>query len=194
MDFKLVVIGASLGGLKALAAILSGLPPNFSLPIALVQHRTRDGGDSLRSALQLSSKLVLEEPDDKAEIKPGRVYLAPPNYHLLVENGHFALSTDAPVEYSRPSIDVLFESAALAYGESLIGIVLTGANRDGARGAKVVKDCGGYLVVQDPLTAESPIMPEAALAQVQADRVLPLEDIAPALVQVVRSTFSEMRP
>lgn len=186
MDFKLVVIGASLGGLKALVAILSKLPANFPLPVAIVQHRTRENGDSLRATLQVISNLVLEEPDDKAEIRPGRVYLAPPNYHLLVEKGHFALSTDSPVEYSRPSIDVLFESAALAYGASLIGVVLTGANRDGARGARVIKDCGGYVIVQDPLTAESPTMPEAALALAEADQVLALEEIGNALVRAAQ--------
>ena len=184
MDFKLVVIGASLGGLKALASILSELPADFPLPIAIVQHRTRDNGNSLRSILQLISNLTLEEPNDKAEIKPGRVYLAPPNYHLLVEKGHFALSTDPPVEYSRPSIDVLFESAALAYGASLIGIILTGANRDGARGASLIKHYGGYVIVQDPQTAESPAMPEAVLGMTPVDRVLPLEEIAAALVQI----------
>jgi two-component system chemotaxis response regulator CheB len=169
--------------MKALATILSELPANFQLPIAVVQHRTRDTGDSLRATFQLASNLELEEPDDKTRIRPGRVYLAPPNYHLLVEKGHFALSTDPPVEYSRPSIDVLFESAALAYGPGLIGVVLTGANRDGARGASAIKECGGYLIVQDPLTAESRTMPEAALAMAQVDRVLALEEIATALVQ-----------
>jgi two-component system chemotaxis response regulator CheB len=137
--------------------------------------------------LQLESRLLLEEPEDKAEIKPGRVYLAPPDYHLLVENGYFALSIDTPVECSRPSIDVLFESAALAYGRRLIGVVLTGANRDGARGASAIKEGGGYVIVQDPITAKSPAMPEAALTVTQVDRVLALEEIAAALVKVVNN-------
>ena len=183
MGFKLVVIGTSLGGLKALAAILSELPADFRLPIAIVQHRTRDNGDTLRATLQLVSRLTLEEPDDKAEIKPGRVYLAPPNYHLMVEEGHFALSTDPPVEYSRPSVDVLFESAAIAYGPDLIGVVLTGANRDGGRGACAIKERGGYLIVEDPRTAESPVMPKAALALTPVDQVLPLGEITAALVE-----------
>ncbi len=190
MDFNLIVIGASLGGSKALAAILRGLPANFQPPIVIVQHRTRETSDGLRSLYQVSSRLVLEEPDDKAEIKPGRVYLAPPNYHLLVEEGHFALSTEGPVEYSRPSIDVLFESAAFVYGPGLIGVVLTGANRDGARGASAIKKCGGYLIVQDPLTAESPIMPGAVLALTQVNQILSLEKIAAALVQVASTKSS----
>lgn len=180
MGFKLVVIGTSLGGLKALATLLGQLPADFPLPVAVVQHRTRETGDTLRIILQAETSLRMEEPDDKAEIRPGRVYLAPPNYHLLVEPGHFALSTDPPVEYSRPSVDLLFESAAVAYGPDLIGVILTGANRDGKSGACAIKERGGRLIVQDPSTAESPVMPEAALPW--ADRVLRLEEIAAALV------------
>jgi two-component system chemotaxis response regulator CheB len=185
MDFKLVVIGASLGGLKALATLLGQLPADFPLPVAIVQHRTRETGDTLRTVLQFETSLRLVEPDDKAEIAPGRVYLAPPNYHLLVEQGYFALSTDPPVEFSRPSVDVLFESAAYTCGPKLLGVILTGANRDGARGACSIKERGGYLIVQDPQTAECPIMPEAALPW--ADVVLNLEEIAGALVKSAMS-------
>ncbi|MDB5081387.1 MAG: CheB methylesterase [Chloroflexi bacterium] len=184
MDYKLVVVGASLGGFDALTTILENLPGNFKLPIVVVQHRTRDTGDTLRANIQLRSHLLLVEPDDKTEITPGKVYLAPPNYHLLVEKGYFALSIDPPVEYSRPSIDVLFESAAIAFGPALIGVVLTGSNRDGAKGVSLVKEYGGYVIVQDPLTAESKTMPEAALALSQVDRVLPLEEIPLALAEL----------
>ncbi len=125
--------------------------------------------------------------DDKQWIKPGTVYLAPANYHLLVERGHFELSVDDAVAYSRPSVDVLFESAADAYGASLAAVVLTGANRDGARGVARVKEKGGFVIVQDPKTAEAPSMPEAAIAAARVDRILPLERIGPFLVELCRS-------
>jgi two-component system chemotaxis response regulator CheB len=128
--------------------------------------------------LQRSSGLPVSEPDDKEPIARGRVYLAPRDYHLLIEGRHFALSTEAPVCYARPSIDVLFESAADAYGKDVIGVILTGKNRDGARGLAAIKKCGGLAVVEDPATAEAREMPEAALAATIVDRVLPLGGIA----------------
>ncbi|HMA36074.1 MAG TPA: chemotaxis protein CheB [Chloroflexia bacterium] len=178
MAFELVVVGASLGGLAAVEAVLSGLPATFPLPVAIVQHcRPGDGGTRC-AVLQGRSVLPVDEVDDKADIRAGRVYLAPPDYHLLVEPGAFALSTAAPVAYSRPSIDVLFESAAAAYGAAVIGVVLTGANQDGMRGAVQIARQGGVVIVQDPGTAESPTMPAAALRAVPAARVLPLPEIA----------------
>ena len=182
--FDLIVIGCSLGGMHALETILSALPPEFPTPIAVVQHRYRTSNESLPAFFRTKTKLNVVDVEDKQYIKPGRVYLAPANYHLLVEEGSFSLSVDEAVAYSRPSVDVLFESAADAYRERLIGVVLTGANEDGARGAARIKRNGGFVVVQDPKTAEAPSMPEAAIAQARVDRILPLERIGPFLVEL----------
>jgi two-component system chemotaxis response regulator CheB len=178
---RIVVIGTSAGGLAALQVLLPGLSQDFPCPLILVQHRGREAGSGLCDFLQRSSRLPLSEPEDKEPVAPGRVYLAPRDYHLMIEGRHFALSTEAPVCYARPSIDVLFESAAYAYGKDVIGIVMTGKNRDGARGLSIIKSCGGLALIEDPKTAESREMPEAALAAVLPDRVLPLAEIAPFL-------------
>jgi two-component system chemotaxis response regulator CheB len=183
-----VVIGTSAGGLAALQVLLPGLPQDFPWPVILVQHRGREAGSGLCDFLQKSSGLPVLEPEDKETIAPGRVYLAPRDYHLLIEGRHFALSTDAPVCYARPSIDVLFESAADAYGKGVIGVILTGKNRDGARGLAAIKGGGGLAVIEDPATAESREMPEAALAATVADRVLPLAEIAPCLNDLCAAT------
>jgi two-component system chemotaxis response regulator CheB len=139
MTFQLVVVGASLGGLQALEVLLAGLPRNFPVPVAIVQHRHKSSDDKLRMMLQQYTPLVVIEPQDKEEIVPGCIYLAPADYHLMIEAGSdsvpypcFSLSTDAPVTYARPSIDVLFETAADTYAEKLIGVLLTGANHDGS--------------------------------------------------------------
>ena len=184
MAFELVVVGASLGGLHALEDILAGLSKSWTVPIAIIQHRHKDSDDTLSRLLQQYSALPLKEAEDKEVIVPGQVYLAPADYHLLVEPGRFALSTEAPVLYARPSIDVLFESAADAYAEKVIGVILTGANHDGAQGIAKIKERGGLTVVQDPATAESPNMPEAAIAAVEIDWIMPLLDIAPLLVNL----------
>lgn len=184
MAFELIVVGTSLGGLRALEILLSGLPKSFPVSIAIVQHRHKTSDNTLKTLLQQYSALTLKEPEDKEVVVPGRVYLAPADYHLLVETGSFALSTEAPVSYARPSIDVLFESAADAYAQRVIGVILTGANQDGAQGLAKIKACGGLTVVQEPATAESRTMPEAALASVAVDWVLPLEDIASFLLNL----------
>jgi two-component system, chemotaxis family, protein-glutamate methylesterase/glutaminase len=181
MSHELIVIGTSLGGLSALEILFGGLPSEFSLPIAVVQHRGVESDETLALLLQVHCALPVIEPDDKDPIEGGRVYLAPPDYHLLVDRGCFALSTEPKVCYARPSIDVLFESAANSYREGVIGVVLTGASRDGAQGLAKIKERGGLAVVQDPREAESPTMPEAAIARVKVDRVLPLPEIAPFL-------------
>jgi two-component system chemotaxis response regulator CheB len=180
--YELIVIGASLGGLEALTTLLSGLPEDFPLPVVIVQHRAAESDDPLRELLQQRCAVPVSEGEDKETTLPGRVYLAPADYHLLVENGNFALSTEAPVLYARPSIDVLFESAADAYGEKVIGVILTGASAGGARGVSTIKKRGGMIVVQDPATAESPVMPDAAIAAADVDRILPIAEIAPFLV------------
>jgi two-component system, chemotaxis family, protein-glutamate methylesterase/glutaminase len=182
--YEIVVIGTSWGGLSALSAIISGLPSTFALPIVVVQHRSPDAPGFLAELLQTRTGLCVVEVDDKRAITPGYVFVAPPNYHLLIERGFFSLSTDAPVRYSRPSIDVTFVSAADEYGRRTIGVVLTGANEDGALGLKRIADRGGYAIVQDPESAEGPVMPRAALRSVPRARVIPLERIATHLVSI----------
>jgi two-component system chemotaxis response regulator CheB len=175
--YEIVVVGTSLGGLNALGTILGGLPQAFPLPLVIVQHRGRETHDGLAEFLAGGSALPVTEPRDKQPILPGRAYLAPADYHLLVERGYLTLSTEAPVQFARPSIDVLFESAADSYGSHVIGVVLTGANSDGARGAARILQQGGLVVAQEPTTAESPIMPESAIAQ-GVRYICPLREIA----------------
>ncbi|MEY2475499.1 MAG: two-component system, chemotaxis family, protein-glutamate methylesterase/glutaminase [Actinomycetota bacterium] len=185
---ELVVLGASWGGLRAIGIVLGGLPVDFEAIIVAAQHRAASSTDALARVLQNSSTLPVRDIEDKEALVPGNVYLAPADYHLIVEHGHLALSLDARVQHSRPSIDVLFESAARAYGAGVAAVVLTGANADGADGLRAVKRAGGFTIVQDPRTAESPVMPEAAIASGAADKVLPLSDIAAFLVELCRTT------
>ena len=181
---QLVVVGASLGGMRALAALLGGLPGEFPAPLAIVQHRTADSTKVLCGFLQEHSRLPVSEIEDKQPILPAQVYLAPADYHALVEAGAFALSTEAPILYARPSIDVLFESAADAYAERTLGIVMTGASQDGAQGLARIKQRGGLALVQSPDTAQCAVMPEAAIAATQVDWILPLTEIGPHLVSL----------
>jgi two-component system chemotaxis response regulator CheB len=178
---EIVVVGTSRGGLKAIQALLSALDDRFTLPIVIVQHRGKDLETGLSEYLGRSSQLPVSEPEDKEPILQGHVYLAPRDYHLLIENASFALSTDLPVGFARPSIDVLFESAAEEYKERTIGVILTGTNQDGARGLAAIKAHGGVTLVEDPVTAAHPEMPAAALARTNPDWVLTLQEIAPCL-------------
>lgn len=183
LRFKIIVIGTSLGGLKAIQTILSVLPVKFSAPVVIVQHRKPSSdSDILTNLLQSNCALPVVEVEDKMMLDQGQVYLAPPDYHLLVEEGQLSLSTEAPVNFARPSIDVLFESAAIAYGENIIGILLTGANTDGAIGLKTIRQCGGLTIIQDPKTAEASDMPFGALELDAADQIMPLDEIGPLLV------------
>jgi two-component system chemotaxis response regulator CheB len=178
MSCELVVIGTSWGGLAALRRLLAGVPDELDVPIVIAQHRSPGSlAGGLEALLQRTVARRVHEAADKDPIERSLVYLAPPDYHLLVERGSFALSTDERVQFARPSIDVLFESAADAYGESVVGVILTGANRDGAAGLRRIADRGGVAIVQDPETAEQREMPDAALAATSAT-VLPIEDIA----------------
>jgi two-component system, chemotaxis family, protein-glutamate methylesterase/glutaminase len=179
---RLVAIGASAGGLHALFQILRQLPRDFPGSLAIVQHRRADASSLLRELLAHKTCLPVLEPCHGDPLLPGHVYLAPPDYHLLVEPGHVALSIDPPSSCSRPSIDVLFESAAAAYRHRAIAVVLTGANADGARGALRLARVGAPVIVQDPATAESPTCPAAALALVPDASVLPLAEIAARLI------------
>jgi two-component system chemotaxis response regulator CheB len=163
-------------------AILSALPAETDAAVVIAQHRTSDAVEGgLAGLLGHRAHLPVEDADDKTSIEPGHVYLAPPDYHLLVQRGYFSLSTDDRVHFARPSIDVLFESAADAYGERVVGVILTGANEDGAAGLARIKQVGGVAVVQDPRTAARREMPGAALAATAADGVLPLDEIGPFL-------------
>lgn len=181
MALRLAVVGGSWGGLDALGRLLTALRPS-GMAVAAALHRSPNGPEgALVSYLRARTRLPVVEAEDKQAIEPGHVYLAPADYHLLVEPGRFALSIDAPVQYSRPSIDVLFESAADAYGAEAAAVVLTGANDDGCRGMAAVKRQGGVTLVQDPATAVRREMPDAAVATGLADHVLPVEEIAARL-------------
>ena len=181
---EIVVVGVSLGGLDAVRALIGGLPEHFPVPVAIAQHRYARSGADLLDILRAATPLPVVEPDDKEPLLPGHVYIAPPDYHLLLARGWCELSIDPPVCYARPSADVLFESAADAYGPATIAIVLTGANEDGANGAALIAARGGTILVQNPATARAPRMPHAALARVTTAEVLHLEDIAPRLVDL----------
>jgi two-component system, chemotaxis family, protein-glutamate methylesterase/glutaminase len=193
MGCELIVMGASWGGLHALEGIFGALPERFRTPIAVAQHRAARSSttgslpDLLGSGARHHQVL---EPSDKEPIESGRIYLAPADYHLLVEPYGFALSTDAAVQHSRPSIDVLFESAADTYGDRLAAVILTGANHDGAEGIKRIRRRGGLTVAQEPATAERSTMPAAAIATGAVQHVLPLEEIAPLLVSTSEDSRS----
>ena len=179
------MIGTSWGGLDAVSRILDGLDDAVRQPIVVVQHRSAESEDgALAHLLSHHTRRIVADPDDKTELEPYHVYLGPPNYHVLVEEGHIALSTDEPVQYARPSIDVMLESAAESYRERCIGVVLTGANDDGARGLARVAELGGTAIVQDPADATRDEMPRAALAAVPSARVARAAEIAPLLVEL----------
>ena len=191
----LVVIGASWGGLHAVSAILAALPRDFDTPVAIVQHRAKESDGLLVGLLQSVTTLKVCDVEDKEPIRTGHVYVAPPDYHLLVDDDHFSLSMDAAVRYSRPSIDVALASAADSGGAAAIGVLLTGANDDGARGLRHIVDKGGRAIVQDPATAEVRTMPEAgirALAGAPRDRwsVAPLLEIAARIAAVAATPAS----
>jgi two-component system, chemotaxis family, protein-glutamate methylesterase/glutaminase len=185
---ELVVIGCSLGGLEAIQGLLGALPPSMPAMV-IVQHRLAGDEDRLTRLLRGHSRMPVIEPDDKTPITPGHVYIAPADYHLLVELGWFSLSVDPPVKHARPSIDVLFDTAARAYGARVIGVVLTGASDDGADGAKMIRDRGGTIIVQDPATAMSPIAPKSAIARAGADKVRTLDELPGTL-----TTLCGVRP
>jgi two-component system chemotaxis response regulator CheB len=193
-SYQLVVIGCSLGGMHAIQTVLSHLPQDFCVPIVVAQHRHRNSNEGLPAYFRRHTHFDVADADDKQWIEPSHVYLAPADYHLLIERngdrGELHLSCEDAVRHSRPSIDVLFESAADAYGRDLIGVVLTGSNEDGMRGAKRIKERGGVVVVQDPLTAEAPEMPSAVAAAVEVDQVLPLEGIASYLDEACRTAVA----
>lgn len=178
MSYEVIAIGASWGGLQAVGTLLREIPDELEPAIVIAQHRSPESSRGvLESLLQLQSKRPVSEPGDKDPVEPRHVYVAPADYHLLVDGGRFSLSVDERVQFARPSIDVLFESVAVGYREKAIGIVLTGANEDGAAGLAAIKRNGGVGIVQDPGQAEKRAMPDAAIAASVADAILPLEDM-----------------
>jgi two-component system chemotaxis response regulator CheB len=185
MHYEAIVIGVSSGGMNALKIIFSALPADFSTPIIIVQHVGANSDSQWINLLNEKSNLNLKEADEKEKIEKGKVYFAPPNYHLLIEKDKtFSFTIDERVSFARPSIDVLFESAAEAYKKKLIGVVLTGSNHDGTKGIKRIKECGGLAIIQDPETADSPYMPKSAIDAIEPDYILSLEDIVELLIKI----------
>jgi two-component system chemotaxis response regulator CheB len=183
--YKAIVMGVSAGGLSVLSKLFPCLPERFPLPVIVVQHVAVTAHRHIYIHFNNKCTLTIKEADDKEEIRPGFVYFAPPDYHLLIERDEtFSLSIDARVNYSRPSIDVLFESAVYAWSSGLIGILLTGANNDGAHGMWLIKEHGGLTIAQDPATAEYPVMPQAAIDEVAVDKILPIEGIGEFLMKL----------
>jgi two-component system chemotaxis response regulator CheB len=179
---RAVVVGTSAGGVEALSTLLPALPPGLRPPLFVVLHVPRDRPSLLVDLLGRRCAVPVVEAEDKMPVQEGTVYVAPPDYHLLIDEGpRLSLSVDPPVNFSRPSIDVLFESAADVFGAGLVGIILTGASRDGASGLRAIRDAGGATVVQAPQDARVPFMTEAAIREIPVDHVLPLEGIAALL-------------
>jgi len=183
-----IVIGCSAGGLTALQRLLPNLDRKLAVPVLICCHTGSSNVSLLVELLARASSLPVVEAAERAPADPGVVHVAPSGYHLLVEaNQHFSLSIDAKVAYARPSIDVLFETAADAWGEGLVAVLLTGANSDGANGLLAVRQAGGYAIVQDPHTAEANVMPLAGLERAGADACLPLDAIASRLNELCLS-------
>jgi two-component system, chemotaxis family, protein-glutamate methylesterase/glutaminase len=183
----LVAIGASWGGLYALMELLGSLPADFHAPVVVVQHRGHDSDDTrLAHVLGRHTTLPVADAEDKGRIAPTRIYLAPADYHLIVTREHFELTLDEAVHYSRPSIDVLFESVADAFGDKAVAVLLTGYGKDGAAGLARVRDAGGMTIVQEPKSALQPAMPQAGIDAGGAVEVLSLEAIGPRLVELCK--------
>ena len=186
MPCGLIAIGGSLGALKTLEVVLGGLPRSLAVPVVVVLHRDESDPSDLAAWLDHACLLPVSEVEDKEAVLAGHVYISPAGYHTLLDDGWFSLSTEPQVNSARPSIDVLFESAADAYGAGVVAVVLTGASMDGARGAGRVVERGGSVIVQDPATARAGLMPRAAAEAAPACKVMPLERIAPYLVEFCR--------
>lgn len=184
VGFAVVAVGCSWGGLAAASVVLESLPADLAAAVVIVQHRLHAPSD-LAPLLRLHTTWEVCEADDKESLSAGRVHLAPPGYHLLVDGDRFALSTEAPENNSRPSVDVFFESVAESFGPRVVGVILTGANADGARGLEAIVRHGGAVVVQDPSTAEKRAMPDAAIAAVPDAKVVPLGDVSRVVVEAV---------
>lgn len=185
---ELIVVGASAGGVSALMALLAPLPPIFPVPVVAILHLLPRRESRLGHVLGSLLAMPVREPRDKEVIEPGHVYVAAPDYHLLIEQDRsFSFSSEPAVSFARPSIDVLMTSAADAYGPSLAGVLLTGANMDGAEGMAAIKARGGLTLVQDPADADVRTMPEAAIQRCRPDHILPLRDMPPLLLRLARA-------
>lgn len=185
-SYDVVALGASWGGVEVLSSLIASLPADWRTPIVIVQHQHPYAGTALQRILTRLTTLPVIDVEDKDKMAPAHVYIAPANYHLLIEqDGYFSLSVEAPVNFSRPSIDVTFGALARVYQQRCIGVVLTGANDDGAEGTRMIKAAGGYTIAQQPESAEAPIMPEAAIATGAVDAVLTPQEIVPALLQLL---------
>ncbi len=185
MKYEAVVIGVSAGGLEALSRILPCLPVDFPVPVIVVQHLSSAAGVRLPRILDEKCQVRVRQAEEKEDLRDATVYVAPADYHILVEEDRtLSLTVDDRISYARPSVDVLFESAAEVYNKSLIGVVLTGAGRDGSDGLRKIAEYGGLTVVQDPETAEAPLMPESASKAVSVAQVVHLDDIGPLLVEL----------
>jgi len=185
MKYKAIVIGSSTGGFYALKRIITALPEGFELPILIVQHISSNSDNFMAKYLDNLSNVRVKEADEKEKILPSNVYIAPPNYHMLMEEDFtISLSTEQKRNYARPSVDVLFETAALACGDRLIGVVLTGANNDGAKGLLAIKTAGGLTMVQNPDESEAYLMPQSAIDVAAPHFVLSLDEITNKLVEL----------
>jgi len=183
--YKLITIGVSAGAMEALSVIIPKLPATFSIPVVIIQHISPHSDNYMTRYLNTISDIYVKEVDEKEKVRPGVVYTAPPNYHVLLEDDEtFSLSVDERINFARPSIDVFFESAADVYRSLLMGVILTGANNDGSKGLKFIKKMGGTTIVQDPKTADVDGMPKAALESTKVDYILPLEEIGPFLAKL----------
>lgn len=184
--YSVLAVGASWGGVEALSSFVSTLPAGWTLPIVIVQHQHALSGTALERILSRLTSLQVVDVNDKQPIMPGHIYIAPANYHLLVEDDKsFSLSIDAPVNYSRPSIDVTFNSLADVYGGKCIGVLLTGANEDGVEGMRRIHECGGYTMAQSPDEAEVSVMPAAAISAGVVDRIVLLKEIVPIIIRLL---------
>ncbi len=184
-QFDIVAMGASAGGLKALTEILSVLPADFPVPILIVQHLDPRHKSLMAEILQRHCQMKVKEAENDEDIQKSIVYVAPPNKHMLVSDGKIALTSSAFVHFTRPSIDLTFESVAADYQERAIGVILTGTGKDGSMGIKAIKEKGGTTIAQDEKTSEHFGMPQAAIATGTVDFVLPLQDIAPAIIALI---------
>lgn len=183
---ELIVIGSSMGGMDAMKALLPSFPASFKTPVVIVQHREETENTLLTEILQKLTPFPVREPDDKDFIQNGTFYIAPSGYHLLINKRSFALSTAPHLNYARPSIDVLFWSATEHYGSSLLGVLLSGAGKDGALGLKQISQNKGLTIVQDPTSAVNPSMPEAALKLMKPDHILPVNKIVQKIIELSR--------
>ena len=184
---KAIVIGASYGGMEAIKAILTALPSGFKIPISIVLHIGNNNISAYLTMLNNKTDFTVKEAEEKELIKPGTIYFAPPNYHLQIENNFsFSLSTDQKVNFSRPSIDVLFETGAWAYNDELLGILLTGSNSDGAEGLKIIKEYGGTTIVENPETAFAKTMPGSAIKKESPSFILDLDQIPEKIVELAK--------